>query len=225
MVTSFSRLPDRVAAPSRRTVLLAVSAAVVGAWPKPILARHQAPDAGRDSWQRVPDLLAALRMREGAHVADVGAGGGFITRKLATAAGPSGRVYAVEIDVRIAERLQQRMQDEGLTNVEVLHGSATEPGLPADRLDGVIVVDAYHEFTDHQAMLGAFRRALRRGGRLVICDNVSRLPTRNEQVKWHGIAPRLLAEEVTAAGFRMVSVDEEFTARGSSRKALVIAER
>lgn len=206
-------------------MLLAVSAAVVGAWPNPILARHQDPDAGRDSWQRVPDLLAAMRMREGAHVADVGAGGGFITRTLATAAGPSGRVYAVEIDARIVERLQQRMHNEGLANVEVLRGSATDPQLPADRLDAIIVVDAYHEFTQHEAMLSAFRRALRPGGRLVICDSASRLPTRDEQVKWHGIAPHFVKKELKAAGFQVLSVEEEFAVRGSSRKALIVAER
>ncbi|WP_239490116.1 class I SAM-dependent methyltransferase [Luteitalea sp. TBR-22] len=199
--------------------------ALASAWPNSLLARGQDSDAGRDTWQRVPDLLAAMRMREGAHVADVGAGGGFITRKLSAAVGPTGRVYAVEIDARIAERLQQHMQDEGLANVEVLRGSATDPGLPAGRLDAIIVVDAYHEFTEHAAMLDAFRRALRRGGRLVICDNASRLPTRDEQVKWHGIAPRLIAEELERAGFRMLSVDEAFTMRGSGRKGLVIAER
>lgn len=215
----------RTSRASRRTLLLHVATvALAGAWPHLLLADVQDPDAGRDSWQRVPDLLAAMRMREGAHVADVGAGGGFITRKLAVAAG-TGRVYAVEIDARIAERLQQRMQDEGLTNVEVLRGSATDPGLPADGLDAIIVVDTYHEFTEHEAMLDAFRRALRPGGRLVICDTTSRLPTREEQVKWHGIAPRLVKQDLEGAGFRVVSVDEEFTARGSSRKALVTAER
>lgn len=223
MVTSL--LPDRLAAPSRRTVLRAVTAAVVGAWPNPLLARHQNPDAGRDSWQRVPALLAAMRMREGAHVADVGAGGGFITRRLATQAGHAGRVYAVEIDARVVARLRQRMLDEDLANVAVVLGSPTDPGLPADSLDAIIVVDAYHEFTEHEAMLHAFRRALRPGGRVVICDTASRLPTREEQVKWHGIAPHFVKKELEDAGFQVLSVDEEFTVRGSSRKALIVAER
>lgn len=209
---------------SRRTMLRMATATLTSAWPTSLLARGQDPDAGRDSWQRVPDLLAAMRVREGARVADVGAGGGFITRKLAAAAGTSGRVYAVEIDVRIAERLQQRVQDEGLANVEVIRGSSADPGLPADSLDAIVVVDAYHEFTQPEAMLRAFHRALRRSSRLVICDTVSALPTRDEQVKWHGIAPRLVKQELEDAGFHVVTVDEQFTARGSSRKALVIAE-
>ena len=217
-------MPERLSATSRRTMLRAVAAAV-SAWPHPLLARHQAPDAGRDRWQRVPDLLAAMRMRDGAHVADVGAGGGFITRRLAAQAGPTGRVYAVEIEPRVVARLRQRLQDDGLANVEVVLGSSTDPGLPPDSLDAIIVVDAYHEFTEPAAMLEAFRRALRRDARLVICDSVSSLPTREEQVKWHGIAPRFVAAELEAAGFRVLSVDEAFTTRGSTRKALIVAER
>jgi ubiquinone/menaquinone biosynthesis C-methylase UbiE len=206
-------------------MLRAVTATVVCAWPHQLLARHQDRDAGRERWQRVPDLLDAMRMRDGAHVADVGAGGGFITRRLAAQVGPAGRVYAVEIEPRIVARLRQRLQDDGLANVDVVLGSSTDPGLPPDSLDAIIVVDAYHEFTEPAAMLQAFRRALRRDARLVICDSVSSLPTRDEQVKWHSIAPRFITAELEAAGFRVLSVDEAFTTRGSTRKALIVAER
>jgi hypothetical protein len=104
-------------------------------------------------------------------------------------------------------------------------GSPSDPGLPANSLEAIILVDAYHEFTEHLAMLNAFRRALRPRARLVICDTFSRLPTRDEQVKWHGIAPHFVKKELEAAGFQVLSVEEEFAVRGSSRKALIVAER
>lgn len=183
------------------------------------------PDAGRHEWQRVPDLLSAMGIQQGASVADVGAGGGFITRALAAHVGTSGRVYAVEVLPRVVERLAARMRDDGLANVEVVLGTPGDPRLPADALDAIVVVNAYHEFTEHLAMLRAFQRSLKPQGRLVLCEPTSPLPTREEQVKWHGLSPTLLVRELEETGFHVVTIDEKFIRRGSRQWYLTVAEK
>lgn len=106
---------------------------------------HAQTEQMRDTWQRVQDLFAAAGVHAGANIADVGSGDGFLTVRLAPAVGSTGKVYAVDIDPTVAEHLRQRLAAAGITNVEVVMGTEDDPHLPVGTLDGVVIVNAYHE--------------------------------------------------------------------------------
>lgn len=178
-------------------------------------------DAARDAWQRVPDVLAALAIGEGSHVADIGAGGGYFTVRLAQQVGSAGRVYAVDIDEPALTRLRNRVEADGLTNIEVLRGAVDDPRLPVGTLDAVLVVDTYHEMTDHQAMLARLREALLPGGRLVMLDFRPPDPSasRAGQTARHTIALEIAERELADAGFDVVRRDESFTEAAGYRRS------
>lgn len=119
----------------------------------------------REAWYRVPEIAAAMGVKGGSVVADVGAGYGFLTVRLAALVGKQGKVYAVDTADDPLKMLRQRAKDAPLSNIEVIEGTADDPRLPSGALDAVVVVDAYHEMTEHEAMLTAIRRALKPGGR------------------------------------------------------------
>jgi rhodanese-related sulfurtransferase/precorrin-6B methylase 2 len=198
-------------------------------------ARSNAPsgsathDANRESWQRVPDIFAAMGIGPGSRVADVGAGDGFFTTRLGAAVGPAGRVYAVDISQNALARLATRVKDQGLTNVEAILGAADDPKLPEGALDAVLIVNAYHEMQAHQAMLTAIQRALKPGGRLVILESVmpeQRGQSRESQESRHQLAPNFLQRDLLDAGFVIMRFEDEFTRRGGNHSEyMVVASR
>src|SRR5687767_3226138 len=92
------------------------------------------PEADREKWQRVPDLFAAMGVRDGATVADVGAGYGFLTVRLARAVGPTGEVYAIDIDPKAITALRDLLAKSNITNATVVEGAANDPRLPSGAL-------------------------------------------------------------------------------------------
>lgn len=178
-------------------------------------------EAARDGWQRVPDVFAALEIGEGSHVADIGAGSGYFTVRLADQVGSSGRVYAVEIDESSLRRLRDRLDDDGFANVEVIRGEVDDPRLPRAALDAVLVVDAYHEMTQHQAMLERMREALVPGGRLVMLDFSPPDPStsRREQTARHRIAIEIAERELVEAGFEIRARDADFAEADGYRRS------
>jgi ubiquinone/menaquinone biosynthesis C-methylase UbiE len=184
--------------------------------------------SNRDSWQRVPDVLAAMAIGEGSRVADVGAGSGYFTERLARQVGASGTVFAVDISERALSQLRQLVEDRGLKNVEIVRGELDDPRLPEASLDAILVVDAYHEMTEHEAMLAGMRRALRPGGRLVMLDMTPRDPdhSRSEQVSSHRLGIEMVAQEVQIAGFEVLQRDPEFAQPSGGRvRWLLVARR
>ena len=182
-------------------------------------------DANRESWQRVPEIFAAMGIAPGARVADVGAGAGFFTTRLAGAVGAAGRVYAVDISQNALARLTTRVQEQGLTNVDTILGAPDDPKLPEDALDAVLIVNAYHEMQAHQAMLAAIRRALKPGGRLVILESVmadQRGQPRETQESRHQLAPHFLQRDLLDAGFVITRFDDEFTRRGGNHQEYMV---
>ena len=117
-------------------------------------------ESRRDEWQKVDDIFAAMLVKPGAVVADVGAGDGYFTRRLSAAVGPRGRVLAVDVGAAALRRLRQRVEDERLTNVEVIEGATDDPRLPASTVDAILIVNAYHEMTEYAAMLAKLKAAL-----------------------------------------------------------------
>ncbi len=176
-------------------------------------AELQAQRRNRDDWQRVPDVIAALSIGEGSRVADVGAGAGYFTEHLAKAVGATGRVFAVDISERALAQLRRLVDEAGLDNVEVIRGEPDDPKLPARSLDAVLVVDAYHEMTEYEAMLAGMLKALKAGGRLVMLDRGATDPSlsRDGQVAKHELSIDLVERELTEAGFEILERNPHFT--------------
>jgi predicted methyltransferase len=190
-----------------------------------------APSQSRDQWQRVADILSALAIDTGSRVADIGAGGGFYTERLAKRVGPQGRVFAVDVDEQAVERLEQLVAAQSLRNVELILGKPDDPRLPYRSLDAALIVNAYHEMVRHSEMLREIYGALKPGGRLVILDNPPHDKTtpRYRQVEGHQIDIELVAAELRDAGFEVVSRDDEFASHNQHgnvhRNWLLVARR
>src|SRR5918999_3676457 len=174
-----------------------------------------APSQSRDQWQRVADILSALAIDTGSRVADIGAGGGFYTERLAKRVGPQGRVFAVDVDEQAVERLEQLVAAQSLRNVELILGKPDDPRLPYRSLDAALIVNAYHEMVRHSEMLREIHAALKPGGRLVILDNTphDKNTPRYRQVDGHQIDIDIVVGELRDAGFEIVRRDDEFVNR------------
>ncbi|HUF47265.1 MAG TPA: methyltransferase domain-containing protein [Vicinamibacterales bacterium] len=136
-------------------------------FPPENLGLLEGPD--RDDWQQPDRVMDALGIADGAHVGDLGAGGGWFTVRLARRVGPNGRVYAEDIQPQMLESIRRRVRREGLANVETVLGTPTDPMLPPG-LAAVLIVDVYPQMADPVAVLGHIRESLAPGGRLGIID-------------------------------------------------------
>jgi precorrin-6B methylase 2 len=115
-------------------------------------------------------LMEALKLRPGDAVADIGAGSGYFTFRLSDRVGPKGKVYAVEIQQEMLDIIGKRMKARDVNNIELVLGTETDPKLPANSVDMVLMVDVYHEFAQPYEMTAAMVRALKPGGRLVFVE-------------------------------------------------------
>ena len=182
-------------------------------------ARDGHGEQRREQWQKVDDVFQAMGVRQGAAVADLGAGDGFFTVRLARAVGEQGRVYAVDLNADTLRRLRARVANEHLAQVDVIQGAADDPRLPAGMLDAVLIVNAYHEMTSYREILAKLRTALKPDGRLVIVEPISsarRDLTREEQTRNHEIAIEFVKHDAREAGFVEVSMRDPFTTRATA---------
>lgn len=115
-------------------------------------------------------LLDALALRPGMTVADVGAGSGFHTFRMATMVGAAGKVIAVDIQREMLDLVNARAKKEKVANVETVLGTETDPKLKPDSVDLILLVDVYHEFSHPYEMTDAMRKALKPGGRLAFVE-------------------------------------------------------
>jgi ubiquinone/menaquinone biosynthesis C-methylase UbiE len=133
-------------------------------------------------------------------VADVGAGSGLFTRRFAAAVGPGGKVFAVDIDKRCVDHINQTCREQGIANVVGVVGKADSTELAAESVDLVFVCDSYHHFDRPTKMLASIHRALKPGGRLVLIDF-----TKEGKMKDHVRADKkTLVNDLAAAGFKLV---------------------
>ncbi|WP_374530722.1 class I SAM-dependent methyltransferase [Novosphingobium sp.] len=151
----------------------------------------------RDNMGEAKVVMDLADIRAGTTVADIGAGEGYYTVRLAERVGAKGRVLAQDIAPAAIQQLGQRVERERLDNVSIKLGAADDPRLPANSFDRVFMVHMYHEVTEPYAFLWRLRPALRKGGQVVVVD-IDR-PTDQ-----HGIPPALLFCEFQAVGFRLV---------------------
>jgi protein-L-isoaspartate O-methyltransferase len=124
----------------------------------------------REAEEKPELLMQALKLKPGEAVADIGAGTGFYSRRLAQSVGPKGVVYAVEIQQEMLDILTNKMVSVGIHNVKPVLGDITDPKLPAASVDLILMVDVYHEFDHPHEMVTAMVRALKPGGRMVFVE-------------------------------------------------------
>lgn len=125
---------------------------------------------GRDQWQQPDKVIAALQISAGAQIADLGAGGGYFTFRLAKAAGPNGRVYAVDIAKDTNELIAERAKKDGVDNVETILADAEDPLLPKSGVDLIFTSNAYHHFDNRVVYFSNLRKYLKPSGRIAIID-------------------------------------------------------
>lgn len=163
----------------------------------------------RAAWQKPDELVAALRLAPGARVADIGAGTGYFTFRLARAVGPSGKVYAVEVDPRMAAILRERREKAGFSQVEVvLTGGG--PGLADASVHLAFICDTYHHFEFPYKTMRSIHQALRPGGQLVLID-FHRIPGKSTDWILNHVraGQEVFTKEVADSGFKLIG-EEKF---------------
>src|SRR6476469_4273934 len=155
-----------------------------------------------------PDVaLEALKLTAGSTVADVGAGSGYMTVKMAKRVGPTGKVYANDIQPEMLALLRQRLVREKVTNVDLVLGTFDDPKLPAGAIDLILMVDGYHEFSEPQQMLRRMHEQLKPGGRLVLLEYRKEDPAIPIRID-HKMTVAEAKMEVEAEGYTLSKVDE-----------------
>jgi ubiquinone/menaquinone biosynthesis C-methylase UbiE len=161
----------------------------------------------RESEEHPDQALDALNLKRGMVVADVGAGTGYMSLKMAKLVGPSGKVYAEDIQPEMLRMLRQNAANAHVSNVETVLGSETDPKLPAGQLDLILLVDVYHEFSQPQKMVRQLRDALKPDGRLVLLEyrkEDPNVPIRPE----HKMSVQEVRTELEAEGLKLQPVIE-----------------
>lgn len=158
--------------------------------------------------QEADRILEVMELQPGESVADVGAGDGDWAVPIARSIGPQGTLYATEVSQELLDEMEQRFATEDLDNVTFVLGDDQSTGLPAECCDAALLRKVYHHFTNPQAMAASLFAALRPNGRLVIVEYSDHSSNRLEGVPenriGHSLAPELLIDELTAAGFEVV---------------------
>ena len=138
-----------------------------------VMSFHGAPwleRPERTSEERPELVLAALELKPGMAVADLGAGSGYYSWRMARRVGDKGIVYAVDVQPEMVRLLEKQMAERGVTNVRPLLGIPADPRLPEGRLDLVVMVDVYHELEYPFEVLASVVRALKPGGRVAFVE-------------------------------------------------------
>ena len=166
----------------------------------PIISSRWSSEEARDRRNEADDVMAMAGIAPGMTVADIGAGEGYYTVRLAKRVGAEGRVLAQDIVPAVRDALAERVVRETLENVSVRLGLPDDPRLPANSFDRVLMVHMYHEIAAPYAFLWRLRPALRPDGRVIVVD--ADRPTQR-----HGTPPALLQCEFEAVGYRLLSFE------------------
>lgn len=150
----------------------------------------------RDDRREATTVMDLAMIQPGMTVADIGAGAGYYTVRLADRVGKKGRVLAEDIDKDALARLGSRVDSEHLHNVSIQHGTEDNPGLPEHSFDRIFLVHMYHEVTEPYAFLWHLRPGLKPGGAVIVVE--ADRPTNQ-----HGIPPKQLFCEFGRVGFRL----------------------
>ena len=160
----------------------------------------ESPD--REEWQQPERVMDALGIADGSRVADLGAGGGWFTIRLARRVGPNGKVYAEDIQRQMIDSIRSRVESQGLENVETILGTPTDPNLPHG-LDAVLIVDTYPQVDDRVALLRNVHAALSPTGLLGIVDFKKDGAGGPGPPLSERLAPELIRSDAAQAGFEL----------------------
>lgn len=170
-----------------------------------------APWLTRESREREEEcskLLEALKIKPGQTVCDLGCGNGFYTLRLAKQVGPKGKVWAVDIQPEMIDMLKERAESRGVTNLEPILGSVVSPKLPAEKMDLVLIVDVYHEFSHPEQMLKEIRESLAPKGRVALVEYRAEDPA-VPIFPLHKMSQQQVMKELPANGFKLVGQYDE----------------
>lgn len=161
----------------------------------------------REKNQKPRELIAEIGVKKGDVVADVGTGVGFMLPYFEEAIGPSGFIYAEDIQQDFLAKAQERIDEGGWKNIKTVLGDQTDPKLPPGKIDLALILDAYHHFESPVVTLKALRKSLKPGGRLVVVDFYRSRPHPRmspERLKGHIRLDRDgFAKEIESAGFHL----------------------
>ena len=193
-------LPLVLQAQARHPVSGRVIAPVMGVGGADWLERPE-----REAEEAPSRAIRALDIKPGQTIADIGAGSGYYTVRLARAVGPAGRVYATDIQPAMLDLLRANVARAGLDNVSAVLGLPDDPRLPPASIDLAIMVDVYHELAAPQAFLRRLRPALKRDGRLVLLE-FRKEDRRVPILEVHKMSVDEVRQELQAEGFRLSTV-------------------
>ena len=162
-----------------------------------IVSSRWSTEPDRDRLGEAETVMARSGITPGMSVADIGAGEGYYTIRLAKQVGPNGRVLAEDIMPDYLRGLAQRIERERLGNVSATRGTPDDPKLPVASVDRALLIHMYHEIADPYAFLWRLRPALKPGGRVIVIDA-------DRPTDAHGTPPKLLACEFAALGYVLV---------------------
>ena len=213
------KMPARTIIGTAFTLAMALGVAAQQAGIHPLSSRRYAQTMGAEGadWldraerdlEEEPDrAIDVLKIEKGSTVADIGAGSGYMTVKLAKKVGPQGRVYANDIQPAMLELLNKRLAKGKVANVSVVLGAQDDPRLPLDALDLVLMVDVYHELSQPQLMLRHIRASLKPGGRLVLLEYRKEDPSIPIKPE-HKMSVADAKLEVEAEGFKLTKTNED----------------
>lgn len=174
----------------------------------------------RDKWQKPGELIKLLEIDQGDAVADVGCHEGYMSFKLAKHVGSTGTVYAVDLDQGKLDKVKARAEESNIKQIRTVKGTENDPGLPENALDGVLILDTYHEMDAHAEVLQHIKSALKKGGRLLICEPIADARkdlTRSEQERRHELGLGFALDDLRKAGFEIVLQKENFIDRTSQK--------
>jgi ubiquinone/menaquinone biosynthesis C-methylase UbiE len=159
--------------------------------------------AERESEEQPQLVIDALEIKPGQTIADLGAGSGYYSFRIAPLVGPAGKVLAIDIEPRMLEAIAERARREHVGNVATVHSSAQDPNLAPGSVDLLFMVDVYHELEYPYEMMTTVRAALKRGGRVALVEYRGEDP--DVLIKpLHKMSERQMRREMQAAGFRHV---------------------
>lgn len=172
-----------------------------------VISNQFSNEDARDERNEAQVVMDLADITPGMTVADIGAGEGYYTVRLAERVGSDGRVLAQDISREALQRLGRRVERERLENISIKLGMADDPQLPVDSFDRIFLVHMYHEVTEPYAFLWRMWPALAAKGQIIVVD-VDRPTDR------HGIPPKLLFCEFEAVGYNLVEFIERPDIRG-----------
>ena len=172
-----------------------------------IVSSRWSDEDSRDKAGESTGVMDRAGVKPGMTVADIGAGEGYYTIRLAARVGAKGRVLAQDIIPEVRDKLAERVERDKLETVTVKLGTPDNPDLPANSFDRVFLVHMYHEIASPYAFLWNLRPATKAGGRVIVVDA-------NRQTNQHGTPPKLLKCEFAAVGYKMVDFQDMPAAGG-----------